>query len=97
MSVSFPTYHGEIRCFPQPIPEQDDVVIRSCPDAPADYALGRDHAPDQIRYPAYASALNVAKRWAIRQHLDVWFHDHGREFILLSRHRRDDAGRSHIL
>ena len=91
MSTSFTTYRPDLLHIPPPTPVMDDVVIRSGQECPTDYILGREHAPGQMRYSSYASALAVAKQWAIRQQIDVWFDDHGHDFILLSRHRPDGS------
>lgn len=69
-------------------PHAGDVVVRSFEPCPTDYVLGPESAPAQIRCSAYVAALEVAKRWARRAHVDVWLSDHD-AFILLSRHRPD--------
>lgn len=97
MSYGFTTYRPELLRIPLPSPAREDVIIRSAHDCPTDYVLARDHQPAQIRYSAYATALIIAKRWAVRQHIDVWFQGCENEFILLSRHRADRFGVHHLV
>ena len=76
--------------LPPPTPLPGDVVVRSCADHPTDYALCPEPAPGQIRCTAYRTAVEIAKRWGRREHVDVWFADGIKSFALLSRHRLDE-------
>ena len=89
MSAWSTTYRPEMVHISRPHPAHGDLIIRSAQDCATDYVIARDPAPAQMRYSAYTSALSAAKRWAVRQHIDVWFQDRECDFILLSRHRAD--------
>lgn len=84
MTLSHPLFG-----YPDPTPTIGDIVLRTSSRCPTDYVLCPSPAPAQIRCSAYARAFDVAKRWARRQHVDVWFTDNDKTFALVSRHRAD--------
>jgi hypothetical protein len=67
------------------MPQTGDVVVRNCgPDATPRYAMCAVPGPDQCGCPTRAEAERIARGFAQRSSVSLWFAESPRAFILLA-------------
>ena len=68
-------------------PQLGDVIIHRQIHSPAVYLLSALNRPHQITCRTYEDSLDRAQRFALREHLDVWYTVDEHAFERVAQHR----------
>ena len=75
---------------PATAPRPGDIIIHRETHSPAVYVLSAFNEPHQITLPTLEEALERARRFALRAHLDAWYTTDEHGFERVARHRPED-------
>jgi hypothetical protein len=88
LMISLVTHRPGAGVVPDRVPQAGDVVVRSAaPDATPQYVMSAVPGPDQCGCATRAEAVRMARSFARRCGVSLWFAENPRDFTLLESFR----------
>jgi hypothetical protein len=75
--------------LPRKTPRGGDIVITCVGRPPLVYRVSETTGMSGTTFAEYDDALRLARAWALRAHVDVWFAEETEDVLLVARHRPD--------